>query len=98
MCLHPLSKTKRCGGDLLVSGGMNSNPYAVDNTVKSPCFRALRQKDCMVFAVMHSSQPKFTLQDIVEDLPRVIRCTRFHSKRFGLDSKRIGVTGKSSGG
>ncbi len=51
-----------------------------------------------VFAVLHGSQPKFTLPEIVEDAHRAVRYVRHHAKRFGIDPDRIGASGGSAGG
>ena len=76
-----------------VSGGMNSSRRAIPRITKNPCFRALMDKDYTEFAVLHGSQPKFALQEIVEDLPRAVRHIRFHAKRYEIDGNRLGVTG-----
>jgi acetyl esterase/lipase len=51
-----------------------------------------------MFAVVHGSQPRFTIQDAVQDLNRAIRFIRFHAKDYGIDPDRIGITGGSAGG
>ncbi len=44
-----------------------------------------------VFAVVHGSQPKFTIPECVADMNRAIRYIRTHAKDFGIDPNRIGV-------
>jgi acetyl esterase/lipase len=51
-----------------------------------------------VFAVVHGSQPRFTMQDAVQDLNRAVRFIRFHAKDYGIDPDRIGIMGGSAGG
>jgi acetyl esterase/lipase len=51
-----------------------------------------------VFAVVSSSQPKFTIPDLIEDYHRSIRFIRHNAARFGIDPDRLGITGASSGG
>src|SRR6478752_9754566 len=51
-----------------------------------------------VFAVVHGSQPRYTMQDAVQDLNRAVRFIRFHAKDYGIDPDRIGITGGSAGG
>jgi acetyl esterase/lipase len=51
-----------------------------------------------VFAVMHASQPKYTVPEIVEDAHRAVRFVRHNARKYGVDPDRIGVTGGSSGG
>lgn len=51
-----------------------------------------------MFAVVHGSQPRFTIVDAVADLNRAVRFIRFHAKDYGIDPDRIGITGGSAGG
>lgn len=51
-----------------------------------------------VFAVVHGSNPKFSLQENVEHAQRAVRFIRFHAARFGIDGQRLGATGDSAGG
>jgi acetyl esterase/lipase len=51
-----------------------------------------------VFAVVHGSQPKYTIPEAVEDMQRSVRYIRFHARDYKIDPDRIGVTGGSAGG
>jgi acetyl esterase/lipase len=51
-----------------------------------------------MFAVVHGSQPRYTIVDAVADLNRAVRFIRFHARDYGIDSERIGITGGSAGG
>jgi acetyl esterase/lipase len=51
-----------------------------------------------VFAVVHGSQPRFTVPEIIEDMNRAVRFIRHHAKDYGIDPVRIGVCGASAGG
>jgi acetyl esterase/lipase len=83
---------------LVVSGGWVSN---VDG-LSSPLFKMFYEPYCArgytVFAVTHGSQPKFTIPEIRLDLNRAVRYIRFHAADYGVDPKRIGITGASAGG
>ena len=91
---------KQNGGGVIwiVSGGMNSSRRSIPQLSNNPNFTALIDHGYTIFAVMHGSQPKFALQEIVKDLPRAVRYIRYHAKRFGIDENKLGVTGRSSGG
>jgi acetyl esterase/lipase len=52
----------------------------------------------VVFQVMHSSQPRYTVKEIVEDAHRAVRFIKYNAKKFGVDPAKIGVAGASSGG
>ncbi len=78
----------------IVSGGWFSNhdainPAAIDEFLK---------RGYTVFAVVHGSQPRFTIPEITNDLHRAVRFIRYHAKDYGIDGNRIGVTGGSAGG
>jgi acetyl esterase/lipase len=51
-----------------------------------------------MFAVVHGSQPRYTIPDAVQDLNRAVRYIRFHAADYGIDPDRIGITGGSAGG
>lgn len=51
-----------------------------------------------VFAVVHGSQPKFTIPEILGDMHRATRFIRHHAKDYGVDPERIGISGASAGG
>jgi acetyl esterase/lipase len=51
-----------------------------------------------MFAVVHGSQPRYTIVDAVADLNRAVRFIRFHAADYGIDPDRIGITGGSAGG
>ena len=51
-----------------------------------------------VFLVMHGSQPRYAVTDMVSDLQRAVRFIRFHAKTYSIDPDKIGITGNSSGG
>ncbi len=51
-----------------------------------------------VFAVVHGSQPKFTLPEIVPDLHRAVRFIRHNAARWAIDPAHLGITGSSAGG
>ena len=49
------------------------------------------------FAVVHSSGPKFNIEDAIDDMNRAVRFIRYNAERFHIDPDRIGITGASSG-
>lgn len=76
----------------VVSGGwFSSHPNgAVGNTYVD--------RGYTVFAVVHGSQPKFTIPEILQDMNRAVRFIRIHAKDYGIDPDHIGITGGSAGG
>lgn len=51
-----------------------------------------------VFAVVHGSQPKYAIPEILEDMHRSVRFIRANAKKYGIDADRIGIMGGSAGG
>ena len=82
----------------VLSGSGRSSIEMIDKPGYQKCFHALLSKGYTVFAVVHSSAPRFTLQDMVPDIRRAIRFVRYHAKEFDIDANRIGIAGASAGG
>lgn len=90
----PRKDARGIGVVLVVSGGFFSSHEAIQ-----PAFvRPLTGRGYTVFAVVHSSQPRFTVPEIVEDMNRAVRFIRHHARDYGIDPGRIGICGASAGG
>lgn len=50
------------------------------------------------FVVVHGSQPRFQVEEIVADLNRAVRFIRANASKYGVDPQKLGVTGSSAGG
>jgi acetyl esterase/lipase/predicted amidohydrolase len=79
---------------LVVSGGFFSAHEAINPAFIHP----LLDRGYAVFAIVHGSQPRYTVDEIVADLNRAVRFVRHHAREYGIDPGRIGVTGASAGG
>ena len=81
-----------------VSGGWFSSHETIDAPFfKNPVLEYLK-RGYTIFAVVHGSQPRFTIPEAVEDMNRAVRYIRYHAKEYRIDPDRIGVTGGSAGG
>jgi acetyl esterase/lipase len=79
---------------LVISGGWVSSHDQIQ-----PIFMSeLLKHGYTAFAVVHGSQPKFTIPECVEDMKRSVRYIRSRAADFKIDPSRIGVTGASAGG
>ena len=78
----------------VVSGGFISSHEAINAAVAKP-FLA---HGYTVFAVVHGSQPRFQIPEIIQDMNRSVRFIRYHAKDYGIDPNRIGISGGSAGG
>jgi acetyl esterase/lipase len=79
---------------VVVSGGWFSSHDAVNPGMAAPFLG----RGYTVFAVVHGSQPKFSIPEILGDMHRAVRFIRHHAKNYGIDPDRIGITGGSAGG
>ena len=78
----------------IVSGGWFSSHEGINAGMFAP----MLDHGYTVFAVVHGSQPKFTIPEIVQDMNRSIRFIRHNARRFEIDPDRIGSIGASAGG
>jgi acetyl esterase/lipase len=90
----PKEKPNGAGVVFCVSGGWFSskesiNPLAMIEFVK---------RGYVVFAVVHGSQPKFTIPEVLDDMHRAIRFIRTNAGKYKVDPDRLGITGGSAGG
>ena len=77
-----------------VSGGWFSDPRSINVSYIGEFIK----RGYTVFAVVHGSQPRFTIPEAVEDMHRAVRYIRYHAKDFGVDPGRLGISGGSAGG
>jgi acetyl esterase/lipase len=92
--ITPKSKMNGAAVVWAVSGGWFSSHSAINPAFVS----VLLDRGYTVFAVVHGSQPRYTIPDAFSDMNRSLRYIRCHAKEFGIDGNRIGITGASAGG
>lgn len=78
----------------VVSGGWFSSRDAISIDF----LKELLDRGYTVFAVMHGSQPKYTIPEAIADMALSVRYIRAHAADFKIDPNRIGVSGGSAGG
>jgi acetyl esterase/lipase len=81
---------------VVISGGWFSDHNGVPGAMLYG--NELLKRGYTLFAVVHGSQPHFTIPEAVGDLNRAVRYIRFHAKDYKIDPDRIGITGGSAGG
>lgn len=87
-------KANGLGVAFVISGGW----YSSVDIIKPEAYRAFLERGYTLFAVLTSSQPKYTIPEIVEDVHRAVRFIRHHAKDYRIDPDRLALTGGSSGG
>lgn len=90
----PKRNAKGIGLIFVVSGGWFSSKEFGPQAYVMP----LVSRGYTVFAVVHGSQPKFTIPEILQDMNRSVRYIRTHASEYGVDPDRIGIYGGSAGG
>ncbi len=78
----------------MVSGGWFSSHEAINPVF----FRPILDRGYTVFTVVHGSQPKFNITEIVPDINRAVRFIRHNAAKYGVDPNKFGITGGSAGG
>jgi acetyl esterase/lipase len=79
---------------LMVSGGWFSSHDAINTAF----MRTFLDRGYTVFAVVHGSQPKYTVTEVVEDVHRAVRFIQHNATKYGVKADRLGVFGASAGG
>ena len=75
----------------VISGGWNSNHRGISDG-------GWPARGYATFVVVHGTQPRFNVGEIVVDLKRAVRFIRANASKYGVDPQKIGVTGGSAGG
>ena len=79
---------------VVVSGGWYSSHESINLGMVAPFLK----RGYTAFAVVHGSNPKFSIPEILGDMNRAVRFIRTHARDYGIDPDRIGITGGSAGG
>jgi acetyl esterase/lipase len=90
----PKKNANGLGVVFVVSGGWFSRPA----NIRPPFYHEFLRRGYTVFAVVHGSQPKFTIPEIIDDLHRAVRFIRYHAKDYHIDAEHLGIIGASAGG
>jgi acetyl esterase/lipase len=91
---QPTTKANGRGLIFVVSGGWFSSHEAIGIRLVEP----LVKRGYTVFAVVHGSQPKFTIPEVLQDMNRAVRFVRTHAREYGVDPDHLGIYGGSAGG
>jgi acetyl esterase/lipase len=78
----------------MVSGGWVSS----HDNISPGMYKPFLDRGQTVFAVVHGSQPKYAIPEILLDIDRATRYVRTHAGEYGVDPNRLGIAGGSAGG
>lgn len=91
------SKPNGIGIIFMISGGWYSDHDAIVGAY-SPFYLTYLDRGYTVFTVVHGSQPRFIITEIVPDIHRAIRFIRHNAAKYGVDPHKFGISGASAGG
>lgn len=83
---------------MVMSGGWYSNHDGIAGVLQQGYFRTLLNRGYTIFAVVHGSNPRYTIPEVLQDMHRAVRFIRYHAKDYGVDPDAIGIMGASAGG
>ena len=91
---QPKATNNGLGIVFVVSGGW----FSAHEAINIAACKVLLNRGYTVFAVVHGSQPKFQIPEVMQDMHRAVRFIRHNAAKWGVDSNKLGVTGGSAGG
>ncbi len=86
---------------VMVSGGWSSFNAANYPSEGQAFFFGLKNftdRGITVFLISHGSRPRYKVPEIIDQVQRAIRYVRYNAHTFGVDPKKFGIIGSSSGG
>jgi len=91
------AKPNKAAVVFMVSGGWISD-HSMLKSFMPDIEKAFADAGFTVFEVVHGAQPRFKVQEIVDQVRTAVRYVHAHATEYGVDSNRVGVSGISSGG
>ena len=88
------AKPNGCAVIFMVSGGW----FSAKEAVNVAFYKAFLDRGYTVFAVVHGSQPKFTIPEVTQDIHRAIRYIRTNAAKWSVNPDKFGISGASAGG
>jgi acetyl esterase/lipase len=90
----PTKSPNGAGVIFCVSGGW----FSSHANVNAGFYKPFLDRGYVVFAVVHGSQPKFTIPEVLDDMNRAVRFIRANDEKYGVSKDRLGIAGASAGG
>jgi acetyl esterase/lipase len=90
----PKEKPNGKGVIFCVSGGW----FSAKESVNVMFVAEFLKRGYTCFAVMHGSQPKFTIPEVLDDMHRAVRFIKSKAKDYAIDPDKLCICGASAGG
>lgn len=90
------TKPNKAAVVFMVSGGWVSD-HSMLQSFMPGIEKAFLDEGFTVFEVVHGTQPRFKVAEIVEQVRTAARFVHTHAAEYGVDANRVGVSGISSG-
>ena len=90
----PKEKPNGKGVIFCVSGGW----FSAKESVNVGFVGEFLKRGYVCFAVVHGSQPKFTIPEVIDDMHRAVRFIKSKAKDYAIDPDTLCVCGASAGG
>jgi acetyl esterase/lipase len=90
------ARPNRAAVVFLVSGGWISD-HSMIKSFGAGIEKSFADAGFTVFSVVHGAQPRFRVDEIVEQVRTATRFVHAHAAEYGVDANRVGVSGISSG-
>ena len=94
----PAGKPNGAGVIVCVSAEYTSNRELLNGLFHPLTTKPFLDRGYVVFAVLHSSQPRYNVADAVVDTHRAVRFIKANAKKYGVAADKLAITGGSSGG
>ena len=91
---RPKANANGAGVILVVSGGF----FSAHENINPVYIKPLIDRGYTVFAVVHGSQPRYTVTEIIADMNRAVRFIHHHANDYAVDPNRLVIIGASAGG
>ncbi len=91
---QPAKTNNGCAVIYMVSGGWFSSKESINPGFYKPFL----DRGYTVFAVVHGSQPKFTIPEVTADIHRAVRYVRHNAANWDVNPDNFGISGASAGG
>src|SRR5947209_12569212 len=80
----PTGTKNGAGVIFCVSGGWFSDKTMITPANIATFISPLAERGYVVFAVMHGSQPKYSIPEVLEDMHRAVRYIKAHAADYGI--------------